>query len=96
MQLDAQGREPDFWGEVVEKAVNAKTKMLLQPPFGTQKIDLRYFQGNKPAKKEKKDSGKTKSTNTLSAEVFSGKHQSPAYQGQTTKKDQDHQESSWC
>ena len=56
-------------------------------------MDSRCLQGNKPAKKEEKDSGKTKSADFPSVDVPSGKstHQNQANPSQTNKKDQDHQ-----
>lgn len=47
-------------------------------------------------KKDKKDFGRNKSTDTLPIDVSSGKHpqQSSIYQSQTSKKDQDHQRGS--
>ena len=74
-QLDARGRELDSWEEAVEKAVNAEAKALLQPSSSTREIDSKCPRGNRPAKKEEKDSGRTKSTDTPSADVSSGKHQ---------------------
>lgn len=65
---------------IVEKAVNIKTKTLLKLPLGTQKINSRFFQGNRFIKKEEKDSEKTKSTDIFSIDVFNSKHyQSFAY-----------------
>ena len=49
-------------------------------------MDSRCFWESKFAKKEEKDSGKTKSTNCPSADVLIGKS---TYQSQTNKKDQD-------
>lgn len=37
--------------------------MLLQPPSEIQEIDSKFFQENRPAKKEEKNFGKTKSIN---------------------------------
>ena len=38
-QLDAQGRELDFWEEAIEKAVNAEAKTLLQSASSTREMD---------------------------------------------------------
>lgn len=65
--MDAQGRELDSWKELVEKVVNVEAKALLQLSLSIRKIDLRYFQRNKPTKKEEKDSEKNKSTNSALA-----------------------------
>lgn len=48
--------------------------MLLQPSLGTQEIDFRYYQENRPAKKKEKDSKITKSANTSFANAFSSKN----------------------
>lgn len=72
--MDAQSREFDSWEEVVKKAINVEAKTLLQPPSNTWEKDSSCLQGNKPAKKEKKDSKKTKSIDTPSADVSSDKH----------------------
>ena len=72
--LDARGRELDSWKEAVEKPINIEAKILLQSASYTCKIDLRCSQGNKSAKKEEEDPGKTKSTNTSPIDVSSGKH----------------------
>ena len=58
----------------MEKIVNIKVKTLLELPTEIQEIDSRYPQKDRPAKKEEKNSGKTKSTDTPSANVSSGKH----------------------
>lgn len=50
--------------KAVKKAIDAKTKALLKPPFVTRKIDAKYLRGNQSAKKEEKDSRKTKFADT--------------------------------
>ena len=47
--------------------------MLLQSPSGTQEIDLKCLQGNKPVKKKEINFRETKSTNTLPIDVSNGK-----------------------
>lgn len=48
-------------------------------------------------KKEKKDSKRTKSIDTLFANIFSGKYQQfSVHQSQIGKKNQDYQGGSWC
>ena len=73
-QLDVRGRELDFWEEAVKKVVNAEAKVLLQSFSNTRNIDSKCSQKNKPAKKEEKDSGKTKSTETASVNASSSKY----------------------
>ena len=73
-QLDARGRDLDSWKEAVEKAVNAEAKVLLQSSSSTRDINSRCLRGNRPAKKEEKDSGgQNKSTNSAPADTSSGK-----------------------
>ena len=95
-QLDTRGRNQDSWEEAVEKAVNAEAKALLQSSSSIRDMDSRSPQGNRPAKKEEKNSGgKNKSTDLPSADTFSGK-QSFSTQHSFTKKDQDYQQGgSW-
>lgn len=98
-KLDTQSRELNFWEEIVKKAVNIEVKLLFQPPSSIWKIDAKCFQGYRPAKKKKKDSGKNKFTDTPFADVPSVKYpqQYSIYQRQTSKKDQDRQGGSfWC
>ena len=78
-QLDARGRDLDSWEEVVKKAVNAEAKASLQSPTSTCDIDSRYSRGNRPAKREEKDS-KKKSTNSTHADTSSGKQSSSTQQ----------------
>ena len=80
-QLDARGRDLDSWKKAVEKAVNAGAKALLQSPASTRNIDSRCPRGNRPAKKEEKDSGgKNKSTNSTPVDTSNGKQSSPTQQ----------------
>ena len=92
-QLDARGRDLDSWEEAVEKAVNAEAKAMLQSSASTRDMDSRCPRGNRPAKKEDKDSsGKNKSTDSPSADTSSGKQSSSTQQTSSNpKKDQDHQ-----
>lgn len=50
--------------------------MILQSPSCTQKIDTKYFQSYRQAKKDNKDSKKHMSIDIPFASVFSGKWQS--------------------
>ena len=79
-QLDAQGRDLDSWEDVIGKAINAKAKKVLKSVSNIREIDSKYLQGNKPAKKEKKNSGRAKFTNTPSADIPSGKQSSSIHQ----------------
>ena len=92
-QLDARGRDLDSWEEAVKKAVNAEAKAMLQSSASTRDMDLRCPRGNRPAKKEDRDSiGKNKSTDSPSADTSSGKQSTSTQQtSSNTKKDQDHQ-----
>lgn len=92
VQLDSQGRELDFWEEVVEKAFNAEVKALLQLSSSTRKIDSRCPQGNKSAKNEEKDSEKNKSTDSTSTDTPSRKKSSFTQQTSSAqpKKNQNH------
>ena len=78
-QLDVQSRDLDSWEEVIEKAVNAEAKALLQSPASTRDIDSRCPQGNKSTKKEEKDS-KNKSTDSTPTDTSSRKQLSPTQQ----------------
>lgn len=96
VQLNARDGELDLWEEAIKKAVDIEAKALLQPSSKTREIDLKYSWEYKPAKKEEKDFGKIKSTNTPPIDVSSGKHpQFFTHQSQTSKKNQDRQEGSW-
>ena len=93
-QLDVRGRDLDSWEEAVEKAVNTEAKASLQSPASTRDIDSRCLWGNRPAKREEKDSdGKNKSIDSTPADTSSGKQLFSARQTSSTKpkKDQDHQ-----
>ena len=80
-QLDVWGRDLDSWEKAVEKAVNAEAKALLQSPPSTRDMNSRCPRGNRPAKKEEKDSaGKNKSTNSTLADTSNGKQSSSTQQ----------------
>ena len=73
-QLDTQGRNQDSWEEVVEKAVNAEAKALLQSSSSICDLDSQYPHENRPTRKEEKDSGgKNKSTDSPSTDTSSRK-----------------------
>ena len=92
-QLDTRGRNHDSWEEAVKKAVNAEAKALLQSSSSIRNMDSRCPRGNRPARKEEKDSGgKNKSTDSPSADTPSGKQSSSTQQTSSAKKDQDHQQ----
>ena len=55
-QLDVRDRDLDSWDKVVDKTVDVKAKASLQAPSGTRKIDSQCPQGQRPTKKEDKDS----------------------------------------
>ena len=91
-QLDTRGRNHDSWEEAVEKAVNAEAKALLQSSASIRDMDSRCPRGNRPARKEEKDSGgKNKSTDSPSTDTSSGKQSSSTQQTSSAKKDQDYQ-----
>ena len=73
-QLDAQSWELDSWEEAVKKVVNVEAKALLQSSSNTRDMNSRCPQGNKPVKKEQKESRKTKFTNISSADASSSKY----------------------
>lgn len=79
-----QGQEIDFQDKVIEKTVNIKRKTLLQLPFNIQKIDTKYLQNYKPAKKKDKNSGKNKSINIFFINISNRKQKFSIYQ--TNKK----------
>ena len=90
-QLDVRDRDLDSWEEAVKKAVNVEAKALLQSPANTRDMDSRCSQGNNPAKKEEKDSGgKNKSTNSVLADIFSGKQSSSTQQTSSAHSKKDH------
>ena len=93
-QLDARGIDLDSWEETVKKAVNVEAKAIFQSSASTRDMDSRCPRGNKPAKKEDKDSsGKNKSTDSLSADTSSGKQSSSTqHTSSNPKKNQDHQQ----
>ena len=72
--MDTQGRDLDSWEEAVEKAVNTEAKTMLQSSSSTREMDSRCPRGNR--KKDEKDSGKNKSTDSTSADTSSGKQSS--------------------
>ena len=72
-QLNAQARDLNSWEEAVEKSVNMEAKVLLQSFSSTCDMDSRCPRKNRPAKKEEKDSGKNKSTDSALADIFSEK-----------------------
>lgn len=78
--MDVQSQELDSWDKAIKKTINVETKELLQSPFGTQKIDAKYFWDYRLVKTENKNSKKNKSTDTLSANVFSRKQQLSTHQ----------------
>ena len=86
-QLDARGRDLDSWEEAVKKAVNAEAKTMLQSSASIRDIDSRCPRGNRPAKKEDKNSsGKNKSTDSPSADTSSGKQSSSTQQTSSNPK----------
>ena len=92
-QLDTRGRNQDYWEEAVKKAVNAEAKALLQSFSSICDMDSRCPRGNRPVRKEEKDSGgKNKSTDSLSADTSSRKQSSSTQQTSSAKKDQNHQQ----
>ena len=97
-QMDTRGRDLNSWEEAVEKAVNAEAKAMLQSSANTRNMDSRCPRGNRPARKEEKDSsGKNKSTDSLSADTSSGKQSSSTQQTSSNpKKNQDHQRGPRC
>ena len=79
-QLDYQRHDLDWWEEVVEKAVNAKVRLNLQPSSKTREIDSRYSKDHRSsAMKEKneasweyqdRDKNKTKFHKPLFANIY--------------------------
>ena len=95
-QLDTQGRDLDSWKEAVKKTVNAEAKTLLQSSASTRDMDSRCPQGNRPAKKEEKNfGGKNKSTDSISADISSGKQSSSTQQASSAHPKKDHRGSPW-
>ena len=72
-QIDVRGRDLSSWEKTIEKVVNAEAKAMLQSSSTTHNIDSRCHQGNRPAKKEEKGSGKNKSTDSALADISNGK-----------------------
>ena len=64
-QLDVWNRDLDFCNEVIDKTVDAEAKTSLQSPSGTRKIDFWYFWGQRPTKKDDKDSRDFKKNNSF-------------------------------
>ena len=92
-QLDTRGRNHNSWEEAVEKAINVEAKALLQSSASIRDMDSQCPRGNRPARKEEKDSGgKNKSTDSPSADTPSGKQSSSTQQTSSAKKDQNHQQ----
>ena len=76
-QLDTRGWNQDSWEETVKKAVNAEAKALLQSSSSICDMDSRCLRKNRPARKEKKDSGrKNKSNDSPFADMSSGEQSS--------------------
>ena len=96
-QMNTRSRDLNSWEEAVEKAVNVEIKTMLQSSASTRDMDSRCSRGNRPAKKEEKDSNrKNKSTDSLSANTSSGKQSSSTHQTSfNPKKDQEHQRGLW-
>ena len=55
-QLDVRDRDLNSWDEVIDKTVDAKAKASLQALSGTKEIDSWCPQGQRPTKKDDKDS----------------------------------------
>ena len=90
-QMDARSRDLNSWEEAVEKAVNAKAKAMLQSSASTRDMDSRCLRGNRPARKEEKDSdGKNKSTDSALADTPSGKQTSSTQQASSAHPKKDH------
>ena len=71
--MDAQDRDLNFWEEAVKKAVNVEAKAILQSSSTTRNIDSRCSWGNRPVKKEERDSKKNKSTDSALTDTSSEK-----------------------
>ena len=54
--LDVRNRDLDSWDEVVDKTVDTKAKASLQALSGIREMDSRCLRGQRPTKKEDKDS----------------------------------------
>ena len=55
-QLDVKDRDLDSWDKVVDKTVDAEAKASLQALSGTREMDFWCPQGQRPIKKQDKDS----------------------------------------
>ena len=55
-QLDVKDQDLDFWDEVVDKTVDVEAKTNLQAPSRTREMDSWCPQGQRPTKKDDKDS----------------------------------------
>ena len=76
-QFDAKGGDLDSWEKVVEKTVNVEAKTFLQSSANTRNMDSRCLRGNRPARKEEKNSNrKNKATDSIPADTSSGKQSS--------------------
>ena len=95
-QINIRNRDLNSWEEAVEKTVNAEAKAMLQSFSSTCDIDLRYPRGNRPVKKEERDSGeKNKSTDSALADTSSGKQTSFTQQAFSAHQKKDHHRSPW-
>ena len=95
-QMDARSRDLNSWEKAVEKTINTEAKAMLQSSTSTCDMDSRCPRGNRPTKKEEKNSsGKIKSTDSPFADTSSGKQSFSTQQTSSNpKKDQDHQQGS--
>ena len=86
--LDIRDRDLDFWDEVGNKTVDAKAKASLQALSETREMNFQYSRGQRPIKKDDKDSkGNVKnkfSQNSSTNASSNGTQSFPAY----PKKDQ--------
>ena len=90
-QMDTRSRDLDFWEEAMEKAVNVEVKAMLQSFSITRNIYSKCPRGNRPARKEEKDSGgKNKSTDSAPANTSSGKQTSSTQQTSSADPKKDH------
>ena len=55
-QLDVKDRDLDSWNKIVDKTVDAEVKGSLQALSGTKEIDSQCLWGQRPTKKDNKDS----------------------------------------
>ena len=84
---------PELLGRGEEKTVNAEVKAMFQSSVSTRNMDSRCPKGNRPARKEKKDSNeKNKSIDSPSADTSNRIQFSSTQQiSFNPKKNQDHQ-----